>query len=334
MSLRGALYGCGMISEFHLRGWNRIPEAKIVALCNRTLARAEERRVQFAPAAHTYSDLTTMLAAERLDFIDILTTPERHEEHCRVAMAAGLHVICQKPLSDNLEYARDLVSATASYPRQFAVHENHRYRPWFQRVRSQFQAGDVGKVSFVRIEHLNATEPAESYKNQSSSGVWLEYGSHLVDMMRSLLGEPQSVHARMHRVNWNVRGESIVHALFEYPDCTAVIDVGWKRAALTQSSVLLCGDAGEAWYEGTLTRGSEARLQISAGANVVSDEPLTPYDEYVESFYLLQREFTDAMLGLRPLIQTGEEHLRTLECTFAAYVSAREGKPVLIGKRI
>ena len=57
-----------MISEFHLRGWSRIPEVEIVALCNRTPARAEERRAQYAPAAHVYSDLAIMLAKERLDF--------------------------------------------------------------------------------------------------------------------------------------------------------------------------------------------------------------------------------------------------------------------------
>jgi predicted dehydrogenase len=40
MKLRGALFGCGMISEFHLRGWLRITEVEIVALGNRTFARA------------------------------------------------------------------------------------------------------------------------------------------------------------------------------------------------------------------------------------------------------------------------------------------------------
>ena len=51
MKLRGAVYGCGMISEFHLLGWNRIPEAEIVALCNRTVSRARQRRDQFVPSA-------------------------------------------------------------------------------------------------------------------------------------------------------------------------------------------------------------------------------------------------------------------------------------------
>lgn len=58
--LRGAVYGCGMISEFHLRGWRRIPEVEIVALGNRTLERAEARRAQFVPSARVYAELETL----------------------------------------------------------------------------------------------------------------------------------------------------------------------------------------------------------------------------------------------------------------------------------
>ena len=325
MPLRGAVYGCGMISEFHLRGWMRIPEVQIVALCNRTIQRAQERRAQFAPDARVYSELPAMVASERLDFIDIITTPELHFEHCRAAMAAGLHVICQKPLCDNLEAARKLVSMANGYSKVFAVHENHRYRPWFQRV-----CATIPDPAFLRVEHLNATEPGEAYKNAASSGVWLEYGSHLVDMMRAMLGEPLRVHARMHRTNSNVAGESLAHATFEYKDRTAVIQAGWKHAAVTQSSVLVSSELAEAWYEGTLTRGERARLRISHGANLVSDEQLSPHDEYVESFYLLERECTDAMLGRGRLVQTGAEHWKTLACTFAAYDSARTGAVVEI----
>src|SRR5579872_2933068 len=199
--LRGAICGCGMISEFHLRGWNRIPEVEIVALCDATLSRAEHRRAQYAPGAHVYHELEAMLAHERLDFIDVLTTPELHARHCLVARRADLHVICQKPLCPTLQEARALVATMQESPRIFAVHENHRYRPWFQPVRELFLQGTFGNISLLRIEHLVPTEPREPYKNEAKTGVWLEYGSHLVDMMRSLLGDPHRVRARMHRLN-------------------------------------------------------------------------------------------------------------------------------------
>ena len=325
MKLRGAVFGCGMISEFHLQGWNRIPEVEIVALGNRTVGRAEERRAQFAPAARVYRELEEMLRTECPDFVDILTTPALHREHCETARRYGVHVICQKPLADTLEHAEAIAYAFRNYSRLFAIHENHRYRPWFQRA---LQSG-IGDVEYLHIQHLNATHPGENYKKESESGVYLEYGSHLVDMMRAVLGEPSRVYARFHHLNRQVRGESLVHAVYEYPGATAVIDAGWKNAALTQGSVLLAARDAEVWYEGTLTRGDTGRVRISRGASVEHDEDVSPYEDYVESFYLLQRECTDYMLGKRASVQqTANAYLQTLRWTFAAYESARLGEPV------
>lgn len=324
MKLRGVLFGCGMISEYHLRGWLRIPEVEIVALGNRTISRAMARRDQFVPGARVYADLATMLEAERPDFVDILTAPAVHREHCRIAREYATHIICQKPLAENLDQARTLAAEMQGYPKLFAVHENHRYRPWFQLVRARMAEGYFGKVHYVRLEHLNATEPAEVYKNEAELGVLWEYGTHLVDMMRCLLGEPLRVYARTHPLNPRVRGESLVHAVYEYPEVTAVIEVGWKPAAITQASCLVAGEEGEAYWEGTMTRGEPGRLRLSRGREITHDEPRSPMAEYTESFYLLERECADYMLGRRDsVVQTAEEHLRTLACAWAAYESAR-----------
>ncbi|HYO83410.1 MAG TPA: Gfo/Idh/MocA family oxidoreductase [Bryobacteraceae bacterium] len=325
MKLRGAVYGCGMISEFHLRGWRRIPEVEIVALGNRTLSRAEERRAQFAPQAPVFSDLAEMLRAVQPDFVDILTAPRLHREHCSIARQAGVHVICQKPLADTLADAQAIASDFQGYDKLFAIHENHRYRPWFQRTLS----ADLGSVEFVHIQHLNATHPGETYKNESETGVYLEYGSHLVDMMRALMGEPDRVYARFQRLNAHVRGESLAHVVHEYPNATAVIDAGWKNAAITQGSVLVAGSAAEAYYEGTLTRGENGRFRVTRGSETVLDETRSPLTDYVDSFYGLQRECADFMLGHRPTVQqTAAEHLKTLRLTFAAYKSAETGEAV------
>lgn len=324
-TLRGALFGCGMISEFHLRGWNRIPEVEIVALCNRTVERAEQRRQQFVPQARVYGDLRQMLEAEQLDFIDILTTPGLHRDHCLIAKESGLHVVCQKPLCDKLDDARQLAAEMERSGRLFAVHENHRYRPWFQRIIKEMGAGSFGKVSMVKIEHLNATHPGVAYKNAAGKGVLLEYGSHLIDMMRCLLGDPRRVYSRMHHLNPGVAGESLVHVAYEYADATAVIDAGWKSAAITQSGLLVVGSEGEAYFEGTLTRGQEGRFRLTRGNELVLDATRSSYDDYAESFYLLEREFTDAMLGRGAIVQTAKEHMKTLSCTFAAYESAASG---------
>jgi predicted dehydrogenase len=329
VKLRGALFGCGMISEYHLRAWNRIPEVEIVGLGNRTPAKAEERRAQFAPAARVYSGMAEMLDRERPDFVDILTAPALHAEHCRIARDAGVHIICQKPLAGSLEDAHAIAADFRTYPKLFAVHENHRYRPWFQKACKSAREGLFGRIRYARFEHLNAIGPREAYKSESEQGVMLEYGSHLVDMMCALFGSPKRAYCRMHHLNPNITGESLVHAVYEYPDLTAVVECGWKDAAITQGSVLLAGDDGEFYYEGTLTRGNEGQYRISRKQEVQATQKLVPMEAYMESFYLLQRECADFMLGHRASVtQTIGEHLRSLSWTFAAYESARRGEAV------
>jgi predicted dehydrogenase len=311
-----------MVAEFHLRGWARIPEVEIVALADRDITRAEERRATFAPAAKVYADPVALLAAERLDFVDILTPPALHREHCLLARDSGLHAVCQKPLCPTLAETRALAAAMAESPRLFAVHENHRYRPWFRRVLDRHRAGDFGTPRLVRLWQHDAAEPPEAYKLQAETGVLLEYGTHLIDMLRALLGEPGRIHARLHRLNPRVRGESLAHVAFEYAETTAVVDVAWKPAGPAAGGFMLVGDRGEAIYEGTMTRGDAARLRLVRDGRAEVDEVVVPTAEYVESFYAVEREFTDAVLGRGPLRATAAENLGTLAATFAAYDAA------------
>jgi predicted dehydrogenase len=319
MRLRGAIVGCGMISEFHLRGWQRIPEVEVVALVDPVRARAEERRAQFVPDARVYEGLDGLFAGESLDFVDILTPPWLHREHCLRAAEARVHVICQKPLCDRLEDAQALVAALGDYDRLFLVHENHPYRPWFREMLQRTRAGFFGTPRFLHLVQHDPREPPEAFKAEAERGVLLEYGVHLVDMVRALLGEPVHVWARLQRINPRVRGESLAHVVFEYPETTAVLDISWKAHGLAEGSVLLVGDAGEAWFEGRMTRGDASRFRITAGNDVVLDEQRSPTKDYVDAFYLLEREFADGMLGGPVPAQHAANNLKTLTATFAAY---------------
>jgi len=326
--LRGGVFGCGMISEFHLRGWQRIPEVEIVALGNRTIARAEARRDWFFPAAQVYTDLGRMLHEAHLDFVDILTVPWLHREHCLLAKAANVHIICQKPLCDSLEDARALVAAMDGYPKLFAVHENHPYRPWFQKVASLFREGCFGTPRLLRLAQYDAKEPPEVYKLETRWGVLLEYGTHLVDMARTLLGIPARTYARLHRYHPRVHGENLALVVYEYPETTAVIDIGWKPGGLAHGTFVLEGDRGSVLYEGPMARGASARFRVTQGETVVIDETRSPYDDYVESFYLFERECADCMLSGQPATQSGARNFQTLAATFAAYRAAESGQPV------
>jgi D-apiose dehydrogenase len=321
--LRGAVLGCGMIAEYHLRAWRRIREVEIVALCDPDAARAEARRQEFAPTARHFESLDALLASKhRPDFVDVLTPPWLHKEHCLAAAATGVHIICQKPLCGELSEAQELVAELRDYPRLFVVHENHPYRPWFQRILELNREGFFGPVRRLALVQHDAREPPERFKAEAERGIMLEYGVHLVDMVRALLGEPRRVFASFGRINPRVRGESMAAAVYECDGATGTIDISWRANGPEVGSATVIGERGVAVYDGRMTRGQTARFRLFQDGQLVLDEPRCPTDDFCESFYLLQSEFVRSMLTPSPPPQSAADNLKTLAATFAAYHSA------------
>ncbi len=92
--LRVGLIGAGDISQYHLAAWQKAEGAAVVAVCDRDATRARARADAFAIPA-VYTDATAMLAAEKLDAVDIATWRETHVELVRLAAAQGVHVLCR-----------------------------------------------------------------------------------------------------------------------------------------------------------------------------------------------------------------------------------------------
>jgi len=317
--LRGAVVGCGKIAAYHLRAWRRLAGVEIVALADPAQPRAVERRDAYFPAAAIHPHIDSVLERERIDFIDILTPPWLHREHCLKAAEKGIHIACQKPLCDRLEEAEALVRKLASYPKRFCVHENHPHRPWFRDTLALHREGFFGDSLKLTLTHHAPSEPPETFKIEAEKGILLDYGVHLVAMARALLGEPRALAARLGRVNPRVKGESQATLEMEFPAGTATIDVSWQDNGPFRGGFSLLGDLAEAHLAGSLTRGEPSRLRIERAGERLRDETRDPTEDFAESFYLFQKEFVEAIErgGAGP--QPAEDNLKTLRCVFEAY---------------
>jgi predicted dehydrogenase len=81
-------------------------------------------------------------------------------------------------------------------------------------------------------------------------------------------------------------------------------------------------------FDGGMTRGESTRFRVAQGSTIVLDETRSSVDDYVEAFYLFQREFVDAVRNGYPPPLPARENLQTLEMTFAAYAAAEQDRPV------
>ena len=330
-TLRVAVAGCGMISEFHLRGWSRLANVEVVALCDVDQGAAHKRAQAFAPEARVHARLEDMLREERVDIVDVATPPSTHVEHCMTAITHGCHVICQKPLADSSAAALHLAALAQAAGVALAVHDNHRMRPWFGQILSHHRAHKFGRILRARLAQWDAAAPAEAFKRTAPRGVMFEYGTHLLDMMLALFGAPDAVTARTGRPNAAVAGESYCHAIFDYGTFAADIDVAWKPAGPATGAFHLLGERGEALYEGSMTRGPSSRFRLVVDGELLTDEARDPLTDYVESFYQYQRAFV-AMLTLgtaaSPKPVSAAESATVLRWMELAYASAQSGRAV------
>ncbi len=99
--MRVGLVGAGWVTQYHLPAWSRIEGAEIVAIADPDAA-AREGRAQAFGIPRTYARVEDMLADGGLDALDIASPRALHAEHVRLGGAAGLHMLCQKPLGVDL----------------------------------------------------------------------------------------------------------------------------------------------------------------------------------------------------------------------------------------
>lgn len=153
-ALRIALAGAGMVSRHQLIAWSRVLGAEVVAIADPDRARAEARAAEFGIAA-VHADTAAMLAAARPDALDIAAPVGEHADLCRMAAAAGVAILCQKPLCPTLAEAEALVAELGDAV-PFMVHENWRFRLPYRHTLALLRDGAVGEVAYARLAFASA----------------------------------------------------------------------------------------------------------------------------------------------------------------------------------
>ena len=91
---RYALIGCGFFAQNHLHAWSQNPDVELVATCDVDIEKAKAAASTFGGKA--YSSAEELFANEKLDFVDIATTPPTHKMMVELAAKNGVAAICQR----------------------------------------------------------------------------------------------------------------------------------------------------------------------------------------------------------------------------------------------
>jgi predicted dehydrogenase len=150
---------------------------------NEKLCQERAREFQFPHYTTNFDDL---LSDERIDVIAIYTPDPLHATHIRQALAAGKHVICTKPLIDNLADAAGLLDAQRNAKKHVFVGQSSRFFAPMIRQRADFDAGKHGNVFCVEADYSADNRWFLEKKWARGGGLkWLFGGlSHPVDLVR------------------------------------------------------------------------------------------------------------------------------------------------------
>ncbi|MPV50805.1 gfo/Idh/MocA family oxidoreductase [Pseudactinotalea sp. HY160] len=187
---RVGLIGTGGISAAHIAGWQVL--GSDLTLYSRSGARAAAERVG-ARAAATVGELI-----EGSDIVGILTPPATHREYALAALAAGRHVVCEKPLGRTVAEAIDIAAAAATSAGVLFPAHVVRYFPAYAEARARVAAGEIGEVLATRFLRAGTAPPAGAwfYDEAASGGIIMDQLVHDLDQARWFAGEVTEVYAR------------------------------------------------------------------------------------------------------------------------------------------
>ena len=189
-----AFIGCGGVTRLHTRVLRKSPGlARFYA--SRSASKAEEfsRRLGGAGAFGSYDEA---FGDPRVDAVVIATPPDSHLDLTLRALAAGKHVIVEKPPYLRVEDFETVRRARDAARRRVMVAENYFYKPVAEALRAAISAGDVGDVRLVSVNALKQQRVADWRADaaRSGGGAMFEGGIHWVDFMANLGLPVTSVH--------------------------------------------------------------------------------------------------------------------------------------------
>jgi len=206
--IRIVLAGCGGMSGRWLEVSKSLPDVEIVGLMDIREEAARKRSEDFGlENAAIGTDLKAMLDNLSPDVVFNCTIPEAHTQVTLEALAHGCHVLSEKPLTDSMEGARELLDAAEKAGKIFAVIQNRRYDPRIRRLRSFLESGKIGKVTTIDCDFYIGAHFG-GFRDHMEHVLLLDMAIHTFDAARYITGaDPVSVYCR----EWNPSGSWYDH---------------------------------------------------------------------------------------------------------------------------
>lgn len=196
--LKIAVIGVGNISRNHIDGYLSHPNVELYALCDINEETLKKKGEKYG-ITRLYTSEEEMLAqCPEIDAVSVCTWNNGHAPATIMALNAGKHVLCEKPMALNAKEAQEMINAAKKNGKKLMVGFVRRFGNDAAITRDFIDAGDLGELYYAKATYLRRNGCPGGWfsdKARSGGGPLIDLGVHVIDLVRYLMNGPKPVSA-------------------------------------------------------------------------------------------------------------------------------------------
>lgn len=329
------IIGAGRIGKVHAQSiMNHITSARLKTIADPFMNEETEASLHALGVSDCTKDYKKILNDPEIDAVLICSSTNTHADISLEAIAAGKHVFCEKPVSQDIAKIREVMEKLKGTKLKYQVGFNRRFDHNFEAVRAAVANGDVGDVHIVRITSRDPAPPPPEYA-AVSGGMFLDMTIHDFDMVRYLTAsDVVEVFANGAVLVDPLIGkagdiDTAIISLKMANGALAVIDNSRKAAYGYDQRAEVFGSKGQA----SVSNDTNSSLILSSETGVHAEKPLYFFlERYMASFTKEVRMFVQAIEQDGPVPVDINDGLQPVLIAAAALRSLKEHRPVLLSE--
>jgi len=274
------------------------PKSRLYGLVTHDLAKAAPYAVP--DNVRSWTTLDEALSDPAVHAVYVATPVFLHARLTIQALRAGKHVLCEKPMAMNEAEARSMVQAAEQSGRTLGVAYYRRTYPKLQRAKQLLEAGAIGKPVLAELTCHEWRDGKDGHRSwlidpaQAGGGPLYDIGSHRIDVLNFLFGEPKNSCGHLSNVVHHYAVEDNATAMIDYAGgVRGIVDVRWHSKVRRDECRI---------------RGTDGEMELSPlnGPDLIYSGGRESLPPHANLHYPMIENFVDAALGKAPLLASGD----------------------------
>ncbi|MCW4050127.1 MAG: Gfo/Idh/MocA family oxidoreductase [Candidatus Bathyarchaeota archaeon] len=300
-----SVIGCGVWGSNHARVYNEIPSINLKSVADIDKKSVEKVAEKFN--IEGYTDFEKIINDKNVEAVSICTPTVTHANLALLAIKAGKHVLVEKPMTNTITEAKQLIKAADKHDVKLAVGFVERFNPAVQEAFKLIKEGQIGKIILARTSRVSR-RPARI----GDVGVVKDLGIHDIDIISQLFQiNPETIYASCGSIDHSYEDYANINLRYT-ENRNAFIETNWLTPRIRRN-LIITGTNG-------IITVQYRTQQITIENN---RQLIQPYIQYQEPLKLELESFINSIRDNKDPVVTGEDGLKALTIAEAALESCK-----------